>query len=193
MAKIDVKKLSRRTGSGYPTPFDLPVAGRSRRQLGDAGGMTQFGVNLLELAPGAWSSQRHWHTNEDEFVYVLSGEVTLVTDAGEEKLRAGDCAGFPRNTRDGHHLINRSRTKTAVCLEVGTRVEVDYIEYPDIDMVFDTRVDKYARRDGTLYPPKRSRAIKAPVAPKPKKATPARRKPKATAATKTTARRRSGR
>jgi len=189
MAKIDVKKLPVRTGSGYPTPFDLPVARRSRRQLGDAGGVTQFGVNLLTLEPGAWSSQRHWHTNEDEFVYVVSGEVTLVTDAGEEKLRAGDCAGFPCGTRDGHHLINRSRTKPAVCLEVGTRVDIDYIEYPDIDMVFDTRVDSYARRDGTLYPQKPSRAIKAPAMPK--KAAPAKRKAKAK--TKTTTPRRSGR
>src|SRR5438105_13151657 len=108
MGKIDPTSLSERKGSSYPAPFDQPAAGRIRQRLGDAGGLTQFGVNLLHLPPGAWSSQRHWHSGEDEFVYVLSGEVTLVTDKGEELLRAGECAAFPKNLADGHHLINKS-------------------------------------------------------------------------------------
>ena len=155
MAAINVKRLRKRTGSGYPAPFDQPMAGRIRQRLGDAAGLTQFGVNLLQLMPGAWSSQRHWHLEEDEFVFVLSGEVVLVTDAGEETLKAGDCAGFPKGKRDGHHLINRSKTKAAACLEIGTRSEVDFCGYPDIDMVIDSKVGKYTHRDGTPYPPKR--------------------------------------
>jgi uncharacterized cupin superfamily protein len=166
MGKIDVAKLKKHRGSGYPSPYDLPTAGRIRQRLGDASGLTQFGVNLLYLEPGAWSSQRHWHAEEDEFVFVLSGDVVLVTDAGEEILQPGDCAGFPKGRRDGHHLINRSTSKTAVCLEVGTRAEGGYCAYPDIDMVFDSKVGQYARRDGTVYPPKRSRAVKRAAPPK---------------------------
>jgi len=165
MGKIDVAKVKKRTGSGYPSPYDAPMAGRIRQRLGDAAGLTQFGVNLLVLEPGAWSSQRHWHANEDEFVFVLSGDVVLVTDAGEEVLSPGDCAGFPKGKRDGHHLINRSASKAAVCLEVGTRSAVDFCGYPDIDMVIDSKVGKYTHRDGTPYPPKRGRAVRAVKAP----------------------------
>ena len=103
---------------------------------------------VLQLPPGAWSSQRHWHSAEDEFVYVISGEVVLVTDQGEEVLHAGDCAAFPSNKPDGHHLINRSRT-LAMCLEVGTRMEDDFTTYPDIDLVFDPKVGEYTHKDGT--------------------------------------------
>ena len=163
MGKIDVTKLRKRTGSGYPAPFDAPMAGRIRQRLGDAAGLTQFGVNLLQLMPGAWSSQRHWHLEEDEFVFVLSGEVVLVTDAGEEILRPGDCAGFAKGKRDGHHLINRSRTQAALCLDIGTRSEADFCGYPDIDMIIDSKVGKYTHRDGTPYPPKRSRTVRAPT------------------------------
>src|ERR1700734_2020882 len=106
--KIDFSSVPVVTGSRYPAPFDVPCAARSRQRLGDAAGLTQFGVNLLRLPPGVWSSQRHWHTGEDEFVYVLSGEVVLVTNAGDEVLRAGDAAGFPANDHDGHCLQNRS-------------------------------------------------------------------------------------
>src|ERR1700676_1113838 len=109
MAKrIDLTEIPVKTGSGYPTPFDLPCAARARQRLGDAAGLTQFGVNLLRLPPGAWSSQRHWHAREDEFVYVLSGQVTLVTNGGAEVLGAGDAAGFKANDSDGHCLQNRS-------------------------------------------------------------------------------------
>lgn len=151
MPKIDQNAAPVRTGSGYPSPFDEPCAERLRKRLGDAGGLSQFGVNLLHLPPGAWSSQRHWHSSEDEFVYVVSGEVTLVTDKGEEVLRAGDCAAFPKGLPDGHHLINKSDS-LAVCLEVGTRSGTDICRYPDIDMQIDSHVGRYTHRDGTPYP-----------------------------------------
>ena len=151
MAKLDLTSIPERKGSSYPTPFDRPCANRIRQRLGDAGGLKQFGVNLLQLQPGAWSSQRHWHTAEDEFIYVLSGEVVLVTDRGEEMLRAGDCAAFPANAPDGHHLINRSAA-VAVCLEVGSRIDDDAATYPDIDMLFNPKVDWFTHRDGTPYP-----------------------------------------
>ena len=127
MPRLDLASIAVHMGSGYPAPFDQPVAGRERRRLGDAGGLTQFGVNLLRLPPGAWSSQRHWHSAEDEFVYVLSGELTLVTDAGAETLRPGDCIAFPKGRTDGHHLVNRGDVD-ATCLEVGSRVADTSIE-----------------------------------------------------------------
>src|ERR671927_1633196 len=106
--RIDAAALTPIVGRLCPPPFDEPCRARERTKLGDPAGLTQFGVNLLRLPPGAWSSQRHWHTTEDEFICVLSGEVTLVTDSGEEVLRAGDCAGFKANDPDGHCLQNRS-------------------------------------------------------------------------------------
>jgi uncharacterized cupin superfamily protein len=155
MAKINVSAVPERRGSGYPAPFLEPCANRARQRLGDAGGLTQFGVNLLQLLPGVWSSQRHWHSAEDEFVYVVSGEVTLVTDAGEQVLRAGDCAAFPKGEPNGHHLINKSKG-LAVCLEVGTRSQDDFCRYPDIDMQIDSKVGHYTHRDGTPYPERQS-------------------------------------
>ena len=124
-----------------------------RQALGDAGGLNDFGVNLLKLPPGAWSSQRHWHSAEDEFIWILSGEVVLVSDEGEQVLRAGDCAAFAKNQSNGHHLINRSGAM-ALILEVGTRSTVDVCEYPDIDMRIDSKIGRYTRRDGTPYPPR---------------------------------------
>src|SRR3974377_690675 len=119
--KIDIASLQPIIGTTYPPPLDEPCLSRESTKLGDAAGLTQFGVNLLRLPPGAWSSQRHWHTASDEFVYVLSGEVTLVTDAGEEILRAGDAAGFPAGDSNGHCLRNNS-SSAATVLEIGTRV-----------------------------------------------------------------------
>ena len=150
MPRIDVGSVHQRTGSTYPKPFDAIAKDRVRQRLGDAGGITQFGVNLLQLPPGAGSSQRHWHSAEDEFVYVVSGEVTLITDKGEEILRAGDCAGFPKNVPDGHQLINKS-SAMAVCLEIGTRTGEDVCIYSDIDMMIDPRKGGYSRKDGTFY------------------------------------------
>ena len=152
--KIAVDQVPGARGSGYPSPFDEPCLERFRRRLGDAAGLTQFGVNLLVLPAGAWSSQRHWHTIEDEFVYVLEGEVTLVTDVGEELLKAGDCAGFPAGVRDGHHLQNRS-TRAATVLEIGTRrMADDEAFYPDIDLHALKDDAGYAHRDGRPYPRK---------------------------------------
>jgi uncharacterized cupin superfamily protein len=150
--RIDVSKVTAVTGSKYPAPFDAACAARIRQRLGDAAELTDFGVNLLRLPAGAWSSQRHWHSAEDEFVYILEGEVILVTDAGEESLQAGDCAGFKAGIKDGHHLQNRSR-QDAVVLEIGSRKPAeDEGEYPDIDLCFQKNRAGYAHRDGTPYP-----------------------------------------
>ncbi len=151
--RIDVATVAAVIGTLYPPPFDEPCRNRERRRLGDAAGLTQFGVNLLRLPPGSWSSQRHWHSHEDEFVYVLSGEVTLVTDAGTELLRAGDAAGFPGGVADGHSLQNRSAAD-AVVLEVGTRnATEDATTYPGIDMLSPAanKPAMFTRRDGTPY------------------------------------------
>src|SRR5579863_4639620 len=135
MKKIDITAVKVTVGSGYPAPHDEPCRQRKRLRLGDAAGLTQFGINLLRLAPGVWSSQRHWHSAEDEFVYVLEGEVVLVSDAGEEVLRAGECAGFKAGEADAHQLQNRTNVD-AVLLEIGTRdPEHDAVDYPDIDLM----------------------------------------------------------
>jgi uncharacterized cupin superfamily protein len=152
--RIDVAALEAVVGSLYPAPFGQPCTNRERRRLGDAAGLTQFGVNLMRLPPGSWSSQRHWHSHEDEFVYVLAGEVTLVTEAGTEILRAGDAAGFRAGDPDGHSLQNRSATD-ALVLEVGSRAPAqDVTTYPDIDLVAPAgRAPAiFTHRDGTPYP-----------------------------------------
>jgi uncharacterized cupin superfamily protein len=151
--RIDIAALTSVVGTLYPSPFDAPCRARQRTKLGDAAGLSQFGVNLLRLPPGAWSSQRHWHTGGDEFIYVLSGEVVLVTDGGEELLRAGDAAGFPAGDTNGHCLQNRSSDDAQV-LEIGTRVPGETAYYSDIDMVAraDGNSSVYTRRDGTPYP-----------------------------------------
>src|SRR5579872_3571510 len=153
MPKIDVAAVPKRQGVGYPAPFAAQSANRIRQRLGDAGGLKDFGVNLLRLPPGQWSSQRHWHSHEDEFVYVLEGEIVLVTDAGEETLRAGDCAGFRAGVRDGHCAQNRS-TRDALLFVVGSRHDEDHGEYPDIDLAF--APGRYSgagftHKDGTPY------------------------------------------
>lgn len=156
MPKIDLDRVPTREGSSYPSPFDEPCRARSARRLGDAGGLSQFGVNLMRLPPGAWASQRHWHAREDEFVYVLEGELVLVENAGETTLRAGECAAWPAGVEDGHHLQNRS-DRDASFLVVGTRDDEDHGEYPDIDLAFgrgrysgDKRAI-YRHKDGTPY------------------------------------------
>jgi uncharacterized cupin superfamily protein len=150
--RIDAAALAPVVGTLYPPPFDLPCRARARSRLGDAAGLTQFGVNLLTLPPGAWSSQRHWHSAGDEFVYVLCGEVVLVTDDGEEILHAGDAAGFPANDPNGHCLQNRSAAEARV-IEIGTRVVGDVGYYSDIDMLAPAGGEPavYTRRDGTPY------------------------------------------
>jgi uncharacterized cupin superfamily protein len=150
--RIDVAAVATVTGTSYPAPFDQPCRMRSRQRLGDAAGLTQFGVNLLRLPRRAWSSQRHWHTGQDEFVYVLSGEVVLVSDAGEEVLRAGDAAGFKAGDSNGHCLQNRSESDARV-LEIGTRVLDEIVHYSDIDMVAPAgaKPAPFTHRDGTPY------------------------------------------
>jgi uncharacterized cupin superfamily protein len=157
--KIDIAALAPVVGTLYPPPFDEPCLSRERRKLGDAAGLTQFGVNLLRLPPGAWSSQRHWHTESDEFVYVLSGEVTLLTDAGPETLRPGDAAGFKAGDTNGHCLQNRSSSDATV-LEIGTRVASDAGHYSDIDMFAPAggKPAIYTRKDGAPYADIRRRA-----------------------------------
>jgi uncharacterized cupin superfamily protein len=148
MTKIEPYMAPSYSGSGYPAPHDAPCLGRRRFRLAEAAGLNQFGVNLLRLAPGAWSSQRHWHHREDEFVYVLEGEVVLVTNAGEERLVAGECAGFKAGVADGHHFQNRSSSEV-VLLEIGSKNEQDIAEYPDIDMRL--LPSGYVHRDGRPY------------------------------------------
>jgi uncharacterized cupin superfamily protein len=154
MKKIDIAAGKTVVGTGYPAPYDEPCRQRKRLRLGDAAGLTQFGVNLLRLPPGVWSSQRHWHTAEDEFVYVLEGEVVLVTGAGEEVLRAGDCAGFKAGEADGHCLQNRTNAEV-VLLEIGSRnPEADGVDYPDIDLEIRAGSRTFLHKDGTPYPPR---------------------------------------
>ena len=151
MPKINIDSVPARRGSGYPPPFDAPCATRTRRRLGDAGALSDFGVNLMTLPPGGWSSQRHWHSHEDEFVYVLEGELILIEDEGETVLRAGDCAAFPKGTGNGHHMINRS-SSTAVYLEAGSRQPQDLTTCSDIDMMSANSDGRFVHKDGTPYP-----------------------------------------
>ena len=149
---IDPLEVSANTGCGYPEPFRSRVLPRARRALGDAAGLTKFGVNYTTLGPGAASSMRHWHTHEDELVYVLAGELVLVTDAGERWLRAGECAGFPAGHADGHQLVNRGTTP-AVYLEIGGRDPQDAVHYPDVDLEWNAPVapGRYSHKDGRPY------------------------------------------
>jgi uncharacterized cupin superfamily protein len=148
MPKIDLASVPVRQGSGYPPPYDVPCASRTRRRLGDAGGLRDFGVNLMTLPPGGWSSQRHWHSHEDEFVHVLEGELVLIEDGGETVLRAGDSAAFPKNSGDGHHLVNRSDAP-ARYLEVGSRHPDDMTTCSDVDLKSANRDGRFVRKDGS--------------------------------------------
>jgi uncharacterized cupin superfamily protein len=150
---IDVKNLPTKLGSGYPPPYNENVKGRSRwAGLGDLFGLEQFGVNVVTLEAGAWSSQRHWHAEEDEFVYVLEGEVTLGDDHGDHIMTPGMCAGFRANNGNGHHLKNLS-DKPAVYIEVGSRKSRDNVTYSDIDMraVKDGGPWKFLKKDGSGF------------------------------------------
>ncbi len=150
MPRLDVTTVPARKGSGYPSPFDAPCNARIRQRLGDAGGLRDFGVNLMTLPPGGWSSQRHWHSDEDEFVHVLEGELTLVENDGEILLHVGDCAAFPKGTGNGHHLINRS-SAMAVFLEVGSRQPNDLTTCSDIDMMSSNADGRFVHKDGSPY------------------------------------------
>lgn len=141
-----------RRASVYPEPFAARMGDRMKRRLGDALGLTKFGVNLVTLAPGAQSALRHWHTLEDEFVYILEGEAVLVTDGGEQVLGEGDCAGYPAGRRDAHHLVNRSAAPVRY-LEVGNRIDGDNAFYPDDDLMWceDENGAYAAHKDGRRY------------------------------------------
>ena len=149
---MDSAQIPEQSTSGYPEPYRTRVAGRHRRRLGDAAGLKNFGVNLTRLDPGSESSMRHWHTKQDEFIYVLEGEVTLVTDAGRQKLRAGMAAGFPAGVADGHQLVNETK-RPALYLEIGDRTPDDAATYPDVDMAAHV-VDgkwRFTRKDGSPF------------------------------------------
>jgi uncharacterized cupin superfamily protein len=150
MPKINVANVPVRVGTGYPSAFNEACAGRTRKRLGDAGGLQDFGVNLMTLPPGKWSSQRHWHSHEDEFVYVLEGELTLVENEAETVLKAGECAAFPRGSRNGHHLQNRSAT-VAIYLEVGSRHPDDLTTCSDIDLMSSNRDGQFVHKNGEPY------------------------------------------
>jgi uncharacterized cupin superfamily protein len=153
MPKVNVADVKIESSTGYPEPFRDAVAGRERKRLGNALGLEQFGVNLTRLKPGSQSSQRHWHASEDEFVYVLEGELVLCEDTGETVLKPGDAAGWKAGVANGHCLVNRSASD-AVFLELGTRSKHDRAEYPDIDMtaVKDESVIRYLHKSGEPYP-----------------------------------------
>ncbi|MBI1252382.1 MAG: cupin domain-containing protein [Alphaproteobacteria bacterium] len=152
MAKIDIDAAPEGRGSGYPAPYDAPCRDRSWKKLGDAAGLTKIGVNLVRVPAGAWSSQRHWHALEDEFVYILEGEAALVLDAGETRIGPGDCAGFPAGVRDGHMMRNDG-PGDLVFLVVSNRDDADWGEYSDIDMAFGPKrysgPNAKTRKDGT--------------------------------------------
>ena len=150
MPKIDVTEVPARAGSGYPAEFAAPCATRMRRRLGNAGGLVDFGVNLMALPPGGWSSQRHWHSHEDEFVYVLKGELTLVEEGSRTLLQEGDCAAFPKNSGNGHHLINES-SSDALYLEVGSRHIDDLTTCSDIDLKSSNRDGVFMRKSGQPF------------------------------------------
>ena len=150
MPKIDIKSAPTRVGVGYPEPYRSQVGDMVRRQLGDAAGLSQYGVNLATLSPGCISSVRHWHENEDEFVFVIAGEVVLVEDGDEAVLRVGDAAGFKAGVANGHHLVNRS-DEPATFLEVGSRLAEERGHYPDENLAFHKEGGKsrFTRKDGS--------------------------------------------
>jgi uncharacterized cupin superfamily protein len=152
--KIPLTAVPVESGCNYPSPFDRLCLDQSTQRLARHAGLTQFGVNLTVIEPGAWSSQRHWHGHEDELVWVLEGELTLVSDGGEQVLQAGDCVAFRRGDPDGHHLINKSG-RAAKVLEIGNSDPADRCVYSDIDMIAEPGVVGYCHRDGTPYPLKK--------------------------------------
>ncbi|UZK66276.1 cupin domain-containing protein [Sphingomonas sp. M1-B02] len=150
MPKLDLDTIPQTNATGYPDPFDKAVAGRWYRRLAPPSGLSEMGVSHVTLKPGAWSSQRHWHAAEDEFVVMLAGEAVLIDDSGEHVMRAGDCAAFPKGVRNGHHLQNRGAVDCVfIAVSAGDKA-LDAGAYPDIDMTFGP--EGYAHKDGTPYP-----------------------------------------
>jgi uncharacterized cupin superfamily protein len=154
MPKIEIAKATVRTKGVYPLPYRDITNGREKAALGNAAGLTQFGVNLTRLEPGAASALRHWHENEDEFVYVLDGELALIEDNSETILKPGDCAGFKAGVANGHHLVNKSQ-QDALYLEIGTRAAAECAHYPDVDLIMerDGGGIRFLHKSGEPYPP----------------------------------------
>jgi uncharacterized cupin superfamily protein len=148
MPKIDLDSIEQANRTGYPPPFNEDVQGRGYRRLAPATGLTEFGVSHVTLKPGAWSSQRHWHNGEDEFLVMLEGEAVLVEDEGRSVLKPGDCVSWPKGSTNGHHLINESEAD-CVFVVVGSGAGGGG-GYSDIDMMF-TPEGAYVHRDGTPY------------------------------------------
>ena len=148
MPKVDLESIEQTNRTGYPSPFDQDVAGRWYRRLAPATGLTDFAASHVTLKPGAWSSQRHWHDGEDEFLVMLSGEAVLVEDEGRTILRPGDIAAWPKGTGNGHHLINET-TSDCTFVVVGGGENTGG-GYSDIDMLF-TADNRYVRKDGSPY------------------------------------------
>ena len=151
MPKLDLSKIEARGGSGYPGKLADPVKGRSAQRVGKEGGLTQFGANIIHLEPGAQSSLRHYHMEQDEFVMITSGTCTLVDDDGEHEMMPGDCAAFPAGDTNGHHFINKTN-EHASFLVVGTRTETETGYYSDIDMmvkVTNNETFDFTRKDGS--------------------------------------------
>jgi uncharacterized cupin superfamily protein len=149
---IDPKSVPSHIGTGYPAPYDEGVKNREKRKIGDVFGLTQFGVNLTRLPPGEMSAQRHWHHKEDEFVMVLDGIATLVTNEGETEMTRGMVAGFPAGVPNGHHLVNKSDGDVWY-LEIGSRIPDELADYPDIDMALVNKGGEitFVRKDGSPF------------------------------------------
>jgi uncharacterized cupin superfamily protein len=154
MPKVDIAKVPVKSGTFYPAEFQAECAGRHKQAIGDAVGLTQFGVNITRVKPGSATALRHWHEQEDEFIYVLEGELVLAENGGEVTLKPGDAAGFKSGSGNAHRLINRT-DRDAVYFEVGTRAKSERVHYPDVDLVMerDEKGRRYLHRDGKPYPP----------------------------------------
>jgi uncharacterized cupin superfamily protein len=148
--KLDLDAIARTNRTGYPPPYDAPMAKRHYRRLGPAGGLTKIGASHVVLEPGGISSQRHWHEGLDELVIMLDGEAVLVEEGRETILRPGDIAAFPAETADGHHLVNRSDRPCAF-IAIDNRDGEGDCHYPDIDLLFDVAKDTYVHKDGSPY------------------------------------------
>jgi uncharacterized cupin superfamily protein len=152
MPKLDLEAIPQSNATGYPPPFDAAVNGRWWRRLAPAGGLTEMGASHVVLKPGAWSSQRHWHDEEDELVIMLAGEAVLVEDTGRTVLRPGDVCAWPKGAAAGHHLINESTADCSfIAVSAGNKLGTG--AYSDIDMQFDG--EGYYHKDGTAYPTQR--------------------------------------
>lgn len=154
MPKIDLTVLEEKSGSTYPAPFDEPCLNRKHISPGDAGGLTQFGAHIMTLEPGAWSSQRHWHSAEDEFVYIINGHPTFIDDAGRQLLSPGDVTTHKAGESNGHHMINETQSVVRYLIIGVRKPEIDNCYYPDVDLNLQANgtTDRiYRHKDGRPY------------------------------------------